>query len=127
MLVRSITAKFTEADFETLQFVAEREGKCVSEWSRESLLRLLKQPSLAASLQTLLAEVAATQSITISLLFAFARDGKLLETKVREILDRARKDKFAQAAELLRQASTAATAGDSPVFGAHESKTRSRS
>jgi hypothetical protein len=125
-LVRSITAKFTEADFEIVRDIAEGDGKHIAEWCRESLLGLVKRPAISLAQHALLAEIAANQSITISLLFAFARDGKLPETKVREILERARKDKFAQATEILRQASVSAQASDSHSLSAPEPKRRVR-
>lgn len=126
-LVRSITAKFTEADFEIVRVAAEGDGKHVAEWCRESLLGLVKRPTVSPAEHALLAEIAATQSITISLLFAFARDGKLPEAKVREILERARKDKFAQAAEILRQTSVSATGSESQALTGAQPKARYQS
>jgi hypothetical protein len=106
-LIRSVTVKFTETDFDHLRHLAEGEGKHLAEWCRDRLLGSAAQPSASPSERILLAEIAATQNITISLLYAYARDGQLPEAKVREILDRARRDKFGQATELLRQAATA--------------------
>ena len=73
---------------------------------------------------SVLAEVAATQNITISLLYAYARDGQLPEAKVREILDRARKDKFAQATELVRQAATALSTVARPALPSEDKSAR---
>ena len=126
-LVRSITAKFTDADFEIVRVTAEGDGKRVAEWCRESLLGLVKRPPVSPAQHALLAEIAATQSITIGLLFAFARDGKLPETKVREILDRAHKDKFVQAGELLRQAAVSGRASESHGLPGAEPKGKYRS
>ena len=106
-LIRSVTAKFTETDFDHLRQLAESEGKHLAEWCRDRLLGLAPQLHVSPPQRVLLAEIAATQNITISLLYAYARDGQLPEAKVREILDRARKDKFGQATELVRQAATA--------------------
>ncbi|HEY6292924.1 MAG TPA: hypothetical protein VI455_15345 [Terriglobia bacterium] len=104
-LTGSVTIKLTKADFDRLQMLADDQQLPLAEWSRDRLVEALNG---SANLRfTLLAEVAATQNITISLLYAYARDGQLPEAKVREILDRARKDKFAQATELVRQAATA--------------------
>jgi hypothetical protein len=101
---RSVTPKFTETDFQRLQASADREGKRLDEWCRDKLLEMVNGKEHSACDQALLAEIAATQSITVSLLFAFARDGKLPEQKVREILDRVQKKKYAEASDLLRQA-----------------------
>lgn len=114
-LTRSMTAKFTEPDFDRLRNVAESEGKQLAEWCRDRLLGLVAQPAISPWQQVLLAEIAATQNITISLLYAYARDGQLPEAKVRETLDRARREKYAQAAELLRQAATAVNSVPRPA------------
>ena len=101
---RSVTPKFTEADFERLQTSADHEGKRLGEWCRDKLLEMVNGKEPSACDQALLAEIAATQSITVSLFFAFARDGKLPEQKVREILERAQQKKYTEALDLLRQA-----------------------
>ena len=104
---KPIGLKLQEADFNRLQILADRDGKRLGEWCRERLLAALDQSLASPTEQVLLAEIAATQNITISLLYAYARDGQLPEAKVRETLDRARREKYAQAAELLRQAASA--------------------
>jgi len=103
---KPIGVKLQEADFDRLQILADRDGKRLGEWCREKLLAAVDQPLASPTQQVLLAEIAATQNITISLLYAYARDGQLPEAKVRETLDRARREKYAQATELLRQAAT---------------------
>jgi len=116
-----------ESAFDDIERLAESEGKPVNDWCRDRLLGFLALPSASPAGNALLAEIAATQSITVSLLFAFARDGKLPEAKVREILDRARKDKFAQAAELLRQVSLAVRPSESQLPPTPDARTRYRS
>ena len=127
LLTKHIGFRVKESAFADIEQLAESDGKVVNDWCRDRLLGFLALPSASPAGHALLAEIAATQCITISLLFAFARDGKLPETKVREILDRARKDKFAQAAELLRQASVAAGTSEPQANAAPESKSRFRS
>ena len=122
LLTKHIGFRVKESAFADLERLAESDGKLVNDWCRDRLLGFLALPTASPAGHALLAEIAATQSITTSLLFAFARDGKLPETKVREILERARKDKFTQAAELLRQASISAPPSDSDS----EPKTRFR-
>jgi hypothetical protein len=112
---RSVTPKFTEADFECLQTSADREGKRLGEWCRDKLLEIVNGKEPSACDQALLAEIAATQSIMVSLFFAFARDGKLPEQKVREILERAQKKKYGEASDLLRQAQASRLNGNSSV------------
>ena len=127
LLTKHIGFRVKESAFDDIERLAESDGKPVNDWCRDRLLGFLALPSASPAGNALLAEIAATQSITVSLLFAFARDGKLPEAKVREILDRARNDKFAQAAELLRQASLAVRPSESQLSAAPDARTRYRS
>ena len=121
-LTGSVTIKLTQADFDRLQMLADQQQLPLAEWSRDRLVEALNG---SANLSfTLLAEIAATQNITISLIYAYARDGQLPEAKVREILDRARRDKFGQATELVRQAATAVGTSAHPLPVSPEKPTR---
>ena len=124
LLTKHIGFRVRESAFDDIERLAELDRKPVNDWCRDRLLGLLALPGASPAGNALLAEIAATQSITISLLFAFARDGKLPETKVREILDRARKDKFGQAAELLRQASYAVRPSETQQPPTPDTRTR---
>jgi len=127
LLTKHIGFRVRESAFDDIERLAESDGKSVNDWCRDRLLSFLTLPSASLTGNALLAEIAATQSITVSLLFAFARDGKLPEAKVREILDRARNDKFAQAAELLRQASLAVRPSESQLPPTSDTRARYRS
>ena len=104
-LTESVTVRLTKSDFDRLQMLADQQRLPLAEWSRDRLLEVLN--GTISDGATLLAEIAATQNITISLLYSYARDGQLPEARVRETLDRARREKYAQAAELQRQAASA--------------------
>ena len=105
-LTKHIGFRVKESAFDEIERLADSEEQSVGDWCRDRLLGLVAQPAISSSERLLLAEIAATQNITISLLYAYARDGQLPEAKVRETLDRARREKYAQATELLRQAAT---------------------
>ena len=62
------------------------DGKLVDESCGNMLLRTIDQHPASIAVDALLAEIAASRDITISLLFAFSRDGHLSERKVREIV-----------------------------------------
>lgn len=104
MLIKHIGFRVKECVFAEVERLADSDGKSVNDWCRDRLLDILRGSGADLVKHALLAEIAATQSITVSLFFAFARDGKLPEQKVREILDRAQKKKYDEASDLIRQA-----------------------
>ncbi|HEY6293238.1 MAG TPA: hypothetical protein VI455_16930 [Terriglobia bacterium] len=121
---RHIAIRVSEDTFSRLQSLADTQQKTLREWCRDKLLSVLNEPPDSPASHVLLAEIAATQNITISLLYAYARDGQLPEVKVREILDRARRDKFGQATELLRQAGTILGTAPRPLPASPDKPTR---
>jgi len=123
-LTSAVTVKLTESDFSRLQLKADERQLPLAEWSRDRLLEALNRPE--TSKLAILAEIVATQTITISLLFTLARDGKLPEAKVREILERARKDKYSQANDLLDEAPESGLPNRAQATGSPEQRTRLR-
>ena len=104
ILTKHIGFRVKECVFAEVERRADSEGKPVNDWCRDRLLDALRGSTANPIEHALLAEIAATQGITVSLFFAFARDGKLPEQKVREILERAQQKKYTEALDLLRQA-----------------------
>ncbi len=115
ILTKHIGFRVKECVFAEVERLADSEGKPVNDWCRDRLLDALRGSAANPVEHALLAEIAATQGITVSLFFAFARDGKLPEQKVREILDRAQKKKYAEASDLFRQAQAFRLNSDSSV------------
>jgi hypothetical protein len=103
-LTRGVSPKFTESDYHRLQSFADRDGKCLGEWCRDKLLEFLERPSVNAPARALMAEIAATQNITITLLYEMAEGRKLSRERVQEILDSAHAAKYGDADERLKHA-----------------------
>lgn len=101
---KTIGIKVTEAGFETLRQVAERQGKPLGEWCRDTLMNAAMPPPTRPSEFAVIAEVTATQAILIDLLCVLGRDGRISTQKAQEIVDRAHNAKFKEAVDLLRYA-----------------------
>jgi urocanate hydratase len=100
----SIGLKVTKDQLDHLQMLADREGKPLAEWCREALLASLKRPAVTLFERALMAELAATQNITVSMLYEMANGLQLDQTRVRRILDNYHSVKFRDADERLKRA-----------------------
>jgi hypothetical protein len=107
VFTRHIGFRVREETFSRVEELADLDGKFVNEWCRDKLLKAIDHDPANSAVPTLLAEIAASREINISLMFAFARDGRLAEQKVREIISQSEKHKHEYAARLLEQAQAA--------------------
>lgn len=107
VLTRHIGFRLRDEAFNRIAQLADMDGKPVNEWCRERLLKAIDKDPANLSVRTLLAEIAASRDIMISLLFAFAPDGRLPEPKVREIIAQSEAHKCAYAERMLEQARAA--------------------
>jgi len=101
--IKRIGARVNETAFGHLQERADAEAKTVSEWCSDRLTDLARG-SPSTFQQALMAEVKATQAITINLLFTLATNGKLTRDGVQQVVDAAHATKYKEAGELLKQA-----------------------
>ncbi|HEV2416338.1 MAG TPA: hypothetical protein VGX94_00890 [Terriglobia bacterium] len=105
-LTKSVTSKFTEADFQKLRLIAVHDRKCPAEWCRDKVLEAIQPRGTHPGEYAIMAELSATQSILIDLLCALGHDGKLSQQKAQAVVDAAHSAKYKEAAELLRYAYT---------------------
>lgn len=98
---KTIGVKVTEAAYERLRGVAESKGKTLGEWCRERILEAADPPVPRVTDFALMAEVAATQFMLIQMFCAVGRDGKLSTQKAQEIVDKAHREKYEEALDLL--------------------------
>jgi hypothetical protein len=111
-LTRSVTTKLTETDYHRLLTLADRDRKRLGEWCRDKLLELLERPSVDPSARALMAEIAATQNIAVTMLYELANGMKLSRERVQAILNGAHAAKFGDADERMKLAlSETATPG----------------
>lgn len=101
-LIRGVTPKFTESDYERLESIAARAGKPLATWCRDALLALISGATPSPFQFGVMAEITATQAILIDMLCVLGRDGKISTQKAQEIVDRAHNSKYREAVELLR-------------------------
>lgn len=105
-LTKSVTSKFTEADFQKLRLLASRDSKCPAEWCRDKILEAMQPRGAHPGEYAIMAELTATQSILIDLLCALGHDGKLSQQKAQAVVDAAHNAKYKETAELLKYAYT---------------------
>lgn len=103
-LTKSVTSKFTDADFQKLRLLATHDRKCPAEWCRDKILEAIQPRGAQPAEYAIMAELTATQSILIDLLCALGHDGKLSQQKAQAVVDAAHGAKYKEAAELLKYA-----------------------
>jgi len=101
--IKRIGVRVNEAAFEFLRERANVESKTVSEWCSDRLTELARG-SPSPFQQALMAEIRATQVITVNLLFTSATNGKLTRESIQQVIDAAHATKYKEASELLKQA-----------------------
>ena len=104
---RTVGSKMTEAEYERLAAVAEREGLTLGEWCREVLLAHansgdLQKPS--ATERTLLAEFVALRMILLNALTKLGQKVELSEHDLQELAELADQERFHRAQERLAEA-----------------------
>jgi len=101
---KTIGVKVSQDSYHELQAIAEKHRRPLSEWCREKLLEAANGPMPTPAEHALMAEIAATQNITVSLLYDMANGKKLNREHVQEILKSAHAAKFGDADERLKLA-----------------------
>jgi hypothetical protein len=109
---KSIGVKVSEANFATLQALAEKEGKPVAEWCREALLEWAEiQQAAPAEPVLLLAELLGLRTILVNLFFKFANAEPVTPTEMQQVIERADAEKFKKALARFKEAKTTLRAG----------------
>ena len=109
---KSISTKVTDEEY--AQFEASAGEQTISEWAREVLLKATK-PN--AGEQTMLAEVLALRTILLNVHFAVSQGQTLTAEEMRQLIERADRDKLSKARQRLAEATTG---------GCHETEVGSR-
>ena len=100
---RQIGVRVQDAVFDRIRQCASNHGKTPGEWCSERLFEIARgNPSVFE--KALMAEIAATQNITVKLLYEMASGRKLSRERVQEILDSAYATKYEEAEERLKNA-----------------------
>lgn len=108
---KSIGLKVSEADFATLQTLADQEGRPLAELCREALLDCAEIHRAAPAEPVLLAEVLGLRTILINLFFRFANAEHITPTEMEQVIERADADKFKKARARLKETKIALRGG----------------
>lgn len=88
--------------FQQIQVRAERAKKPANAWCREKVIEAAAIPRITFAEYAILAEVIASQEITIQLLYAIVTEGKPSQERFRQITTRAHATKQDEARKLLQ-------------------------
>ena len=101
---RTVGCKMSDAEYEQLVAVAEREGLTLGEWCRDVLLERANGRKAKPVEETLLAEVIALRTILLNALYKLAQGEVLTPDEMQRLINHADQDKFRKAQERLAAA-----------------------
>lgn len=101
---RTVGCKMSEAEYEQLIAVAERDGLTLSEWCREALLQQVGMQKPRAVEEIVLAELIALRTILLNALYKLAHREALTPDEMQRLIERADQDKFRKAQDRLTAA-----------------------
>ena len=103
-LTKHVGFRVSPLVFDEIQLRADSESKQLNEWCRDRAIEAARHFSATHSERALLAEIRATQVITVNLFFTLATNGKLTRESIQQVVDAAHATKYKEAYELLKQA-----------------------
>jgi hypothetical protein len=104
--IKSVSTKFSEAEFAMLEERARAAGLTLSEWVRDVLLAGPAEPGAEARSEVVLAELLALRSLFLNLSFRAGKE-PLAEAELRGLIERADATKLERARERLQAARAA--------------------
>lgn len=110
--VRTVGSKVTEDEYAALEQLAQAQGQTLSEWSRKVLLEKLTPILASPTEELLLAEVLASRTIVMNLMYALIRGEVPNAAKFQTLIERADAEKFTRAMERLKDQAGKAANGD---------------
>jgi len=98
---RSLGTKLTEVEYAQVEAAALRAGVGLSEWCRRVVLQAAETDGGKAAIGVLLAELLALRAVLLNVMFRMTNGGELTGEEMRELIERADRDKQKRAAALL--------------------------
>ena len=98
---RSLGTKLTEEEHARVEAAALRAGVGLSEWCRRVVLSAIETDTPDAPTLVMLAEVLALRAVLLNVMFRIANGEALTQQDMRQLIDRADKDKHARAAAVV--------------------------
>ena len=104
---RSLGTKLTEVEYARVESAALRAGVGLSEWCRRVVLEQSGDEQAPASDRTVLAELLALRAVLLNVMFRLSSGDRIAESEMRELIDRADRDKHKRASAALAARDTA--------------------
>jgi hypothetical protein len=105
---RSLGTKLTEVEYACVESAALRSGIGLSEWCRRAVLALAEREAGEPSDNVLLAELLSLRAVLLNVLFRLSRGDAISEDEMRQLIERADREKHKRAAAALNAGRDAA-------------------
>lgn len=99
---RSLGTKLTEVEYAQVEAAALRAGVGLSEWCRRIVLNAAESDGGEAAIGVVLAELLSLRAVLLNVMFRTTNGGGLTKEEMRELIERADRDKHKRAAALLK-------------------------
>jgi hypothetical protein len=99
---RSLGTKLTEVEYAQVETAALRAGVGLSEWCRRTVLNAAESDGGEAAIGVVLAELLSLRAVLLNVMFRTTNGGGLTKEEMRELIERADRDKHKRAAALLK-------------------------
>jgi hypothetical protein len=98
---RSLGTKLTEVEYASVEAAALRAGLGLSEWCRRVALESAHREASGQSDSVLLAELLSLRAVLLNVMFRLSRGAPISEDEMRQLIDRADRDKHKRASAAL--------------------------
>jgi len=98
---RSLGTKLNEVEYASVEAAALRAGLGLSEWCRRVVLESADREASGQSDSVLLAELLSLRAVLLNVMFRLSRNAPISEEEMRQLIERADRDKHKRASEAL--------------------------
>ena len=102
---RSLGTKLTEVEYARVESAALRAGVGLSEWCRRAVLELAERDEDESAKGVVLAELLSLRAVLLNVMFRLSRGEAISEEEMRQLIDRADRDKHKRAVSILNAVS----------------------
>lgn len=98
---RSLGTKLTEVEYASVEAAALRAGIGLSEWCRRAVLELAEREGVESVDGVVVAELLSLRAVLLNVLFRLSRGDSINEDEMRQLIERADRDKHKRATAAL--------------------------
>ena len=98
---RSLGTKLTEVEYASVEAAALRAGIGLSEWCRRAVLELAERDGVDSAGNVVVAELLSLRAVLLNVLFRLTRGDSISEDEMRQLIERAERDKHKRATAAL--------------------------